>query len=81
MYEENKRHFKSFTFVIDCGRLDHPYGGRVALSAGTTYGSVATYSCTRTGYKLSGVGTRLCGVSGEWSNKQPRCVPHGKTIH
>ena len=57
---------------IDCGPLGHPENGRVSLS-GTTYNSVATYSCD-SGYGLIGNNTRTCLGTGNWSGRKPTCM-------
>ncbi|XP_060580368.1 sushi, von Willebrand factor type A, EGF and pentraxin domain-containing protein 1-like [Ruditapes philippinarum] len=55
--------------IIDCGQLQDLQYGRVTLSKGTRYQSVATYQCD-TGYILKGPTTRECLYTEEWSNKQ-----------
>ena len=57
---------------IDCGPLGHPDNGRMSLS-GTTYNSVATYSCD-SGYGLIGNNTRTCLGTGNWSGEEPTCI-------
>ena len=52
--------------------------GKVDISMGTTYTSLATYSCN-TGYELRGDSTRLCQASGTWSGDQPSCDVIGNT--
>ncbi|HVZ73733.1 MAG TPA: hypothetical protein VHJ20_15240 [Polyangia bacterium] len=58
--------------IADCGALTAPTNGMVAATA-TTYGSVATYTCT-TGYGPSGSPTRTCGADGKWDGVAPTCV-------
>ena len=58
--------------AIDCGPLTYPANGQVDTSSGTTFGSTASYSCSK-GYTLNGVNTRICGIDGVWSNSQPSC--------
>ena len=58
--------------VVDCGVLLGPPDGVVNLSNGTTFGSMATYSCN-SGYRLDGNTTRICLSSGEWSDNEPIC--------
>ena len=52
--------------------MDDPENGRVSLS-GTTYTSVATYSCD-SGYDLMGNDTRTCLGTGNWSGGEPTCI-------
>ena len=54
-----------------CGSLTNPANGYVDTPSGTTFGSVATYSCD-TGYHLNGDSTRAC-VYG-WTSSAPTCV-------
>ena len=44
----------------------------VSVSSGTTYESVATYSCN-TGYIRRGDDMRTCESSGDWSGSEPTC--------
>ena len=57
--------------VVDCGPLNHPENGRVDTSSGTTYNSVAYYTCIE-GYIRVGESERRCGSDGMWS---PDIVP------
>jgi hypothetical protein len=57
--------------VVDCGNLGDPRNGRVDLT-GTTFDSVATYSCIRD-YTLEGPRTRRCQADGTWSGREPTC--------
>ena len=57
---------------MDCGNLTDPANGQVALTAGTTFGENATYSCD-TGYNLVGDSTLSCQATGEWSGSAPTC--------
>ena len=60
--------------VIDCGDLDNPSNGQVALS-GTSVGSLAIYTCNR-GFQINGntIFTRVCLESTEmWSGSNPTC--------
>jgi hypothetical protein len=59
--------------VVDCGPLSKPSNGTVDVTA-TTYNSTATYSCTTTGYTLSGDAGRTCQANGTWSGSAPTCV-------
>ncbi len=56
---------------MDCGRLADPDNGRVQFSV-TTFGSVATYTCTK-GYIIFGLVTRACQSNGRWSGEAPVC--------
>ena len=42
-------------------------------SSGTTFGSVAIFSCN-TGYKLSHQQGVVCGANGMWSSASPSCL-------
>ena len=42
------------------------------ISAGTSFGDVARYSCD-TGYILNGTAERTCQANGEWSGSAPTC--------
>ena len=53
------------------GGLTDPDNGAVSLS-GTTYNSVATYSCD-SDYVLMGDNTRRCLDTGLWSGSTPTC--------
>ena len=57
---------------MDCGSLTDPANGQVDLTAGTTFGQTATYSCN-TGYNLVGDSTRTCQATGVWSGSAPTC--------
>jgi CUB/sushi domain-containing protein len=56
----------------DCLGLAAPANGSVSAPT-TTYGSVATYSCS-IGYGASGSSTRTCQADGTWSGTAPTCV-------
>ena len=58
--------------VVDCGPLPAPAGGAVDLTNGTTFGSVAMYSCN-VGHCLKGNVNRICLSSGQWSDNEPVC--------
>ena len=64
--------------AVDCGNLTHPANGQVTLTAGTTVGQIATYSCD-TGYNLVGDSTRTCQATGNWSGSAPTC--QGVLLH
>ncbi len=58
--------------AIQCSFLDAPRNGQVNLR-GTTVGSQALYTCFP-GFTLSGVSSRTCLESGEWSDQAPTCT-------
>ena len=64
--------------TVDCGTLTDPDNGWVTLTAGTTLGQTATYSCN-TGYNLEGNRTRTCQATGNWSESAPTC--RGMLLH
>ena len=51
----------------------NPDNGRVDFSAGTTFGSTATYECTRP-FAVNGTESRLCQANGTWSGEDPVCT-------
>lgn len=55
-----------------CPALTNPANGVVSF-AGTTFRSVATYTCND-GYVISGNEQRTCLETGEWSGQIPTCV-------
>lgn len=57
--------------AVSCSGLSAPANGQVLLS-GTTFGSVATYTCNN-GYSLVGSSTRSCQSNGQWSGDAPSC--------
>ena len=66
-------------FVSDCGSLSAPANGSVTYSSGTTFQSVATFSC-KTGYTLDGNATGTCQANASWSNSGPSCIINGNTF-
>jgi hypothetical protein len=56
---------------VDCGGLDAPENGSVAVDA-TTFGSRATYACDDR-YELVGTSVRECHADGTWSGVAPSC--------
>ena len=60
------------TAAIDCGTLEDPENGNIAIST-TTYNSVANYSCN-TGYTLRGDMSQTCLDTGIWSGSEPNCT-------
>ena len=62
--------------VRDCQSLPNITNGAVDLSEGTTFSSVAVYSCDG-GYELQGDPVRMCNESGVWNGREPTCIPIG----
>ena len=68
----NHLHIFLILTAVDCDSLTDPTNGQITLTAGTTLGQNATYSCN-TGYNLVGESTRTCQASGNWSESAPTC--------
>ena len=49
------------------------YGGLTVMLNGTTVYSIATYSCSQTGYILNETTNRVCQENGTWSGTVPSC--------
>ena len=64
----------------DCGALSNPNGATADTSAGTTYQSVATFTCN-TGYVMNGVSTSTCQANGQWDNTDPVCTIQSKYLN
>ena len=58
--------------VVDCGTLEDPANGQVDTSGGTTFGSLANYTCDAS-FILLGVTTRMCQADEQWSGDEPTC--------
>ena len=58
--------------AVDCGSLVNPIHGQVDTFSGTSFTSVATYTCNA-GYNLIGSGSRDCTANGVWSQDAPIC--------
>ena len=61
---------------VSCSSLSVPSGTTGGLTVSvpsTSVNSVATYSCTLSGYNLIGQSQRTCQSSGSWSGSQPYC--------
>ncbi|CAI8036485.1 CUB and sushi domain-containing protein 3, partial [Geodia barretti] len=58
--------------VVDCGALEDPANGSVAVSD-TTFNSTSSYSCS-VGYRLDGESPRTCLATGLWSGSTPTCT-------
>ena len=65
--------------TTDCGPLTSIDNGNIAYSSGTTYLSVASFSCNP-GYTKSSIITRTCMANKTWSNDTPHCSINGKFI-
>ena len=65
------------SIVRDCQSLPNITNGAVDLSGGTTFSSVATYSCDG-GYELQGDPVRMCSESAVWNGTEPTCT--GNTL-
>ena len=63
----------SYTVAVDCGNLANPTNGRVDLT-GTTFGSIATYTCNSGFILANGNRIRQCGANEQWSGTAPNCV-------
>ena len=61
----------------ECDILHDPTNGNVTTSMGTSFESLATYTCND-GYVLSHTGKRVCLSSGEWSDAAPTCLSVGE---
>lgn len=60
--------------AVDCGILVAPLFGSVVTTRGSTFRSVATYSCD-VGHVLAGIANRMCQESAEWTGfEAPLCV-------
>ena len=61
--------------VVDCGPFTDPTNGQVDTSSGTTFGSVATFSCN-TGYMLNPRELQMvtCGANGVWPTNISTCA-------
>ena len=57
--------------VIDCGSLEAPRNGSVAVNT-TTVGAIATYTCEGL-FTLVGAPTRECLMNASWSGEAPTC--------
>ena len=62
--------------TANCSPLPNITNGAVNLPGGTTFPSVAMYSCDG-GYELQGDPVRMCNESGVWNGTEPTCTPAG----
>ncbi len=58
--------------VVDCGPPVIPNNANISLSAGTTFNSVATYTC-HSCYHRMGVSVQICLETGVWIPNPPTC--------
>ena len=75
----NVMHSFCTIFVGDCGTLSAPEHGTVTYSDGTSFESVARYSC-HPDYILSYPASRTCLSNGRWSEDAPTCDPIGMLL-
>lgn len=69
--------FDGFSFLSDCGPLETPTNGVMAIPLGTKHGAVATFFCNN-GYRLTGSTTRTC-LDKAWTGSQPQCIIRSKS--
>ncbi len=58
--------------AVDCGAPPTISDGSRTL-AGTTFGEMATYTCTSSGFSISGSATITCQAKGSWE-PEPACT-------
>ena len=68
-----------FRSVTDCGIISGPGNGSVDTSSGTTYLSVAIFSCDL-GYTMIGDATSTCQATELWNNAPPLCEINGQVF-
>ncbi|CAH1794011.1 unnamed protein product, partial [Owenia fusiformis] len=66
-------------YIVDCGQPQGIKNGSLELPNGTTYNSVANYSCND-GFYLRGSKTVICETSGNWTSQGQVCHPIPTTI-
>ena len=66
-----------YLYITECSSLTSPANGNITYSSGTTYLSVASFSCNP-GYTKSSTATRTCMADTHWSNANPNCIINGK---
>ena len=66
---------------MDCGTLTNQADGQVNITAGTTFGQTATYSCDA-GYQLleNITRTRTCQADGMWSGNRATCISESNLL-
>lgn len=62
--------------LLACPLLQNPTDGRVDLTEGTKFNSVARFSCNE-GYNVFGPSTMTCLATGEWCCARPTCKKGG----
>ena len=70
-------YYSAVFIVANCDPLFNPTNGQVDTSSGTTFGSLATFSCN-TGYRLSHQQMVMCGADGVWFPASPSCIGESK---
>ena len=73
-------YFPLYMYTTDCGTLTSPENGNITYSSGTTYMSVASFSCNP-GYTKASTVTRTCMADKNWSNATPNCIINGKFFY
>ncbi|XP_064386426.1 latrophilin-like protein LAT-2 isoform X1 [Halichondria panicea] len=58
--------------IVDCGAPPTIFDGSRTL-AGTTFGEMATYTCTTSGFSIFGSATITCQANGSWE-PEPACT-------
>ena len=66
--------------MVDCGDLRNPVSGSVMTPTGTTFASIAEYSCNA-GFVLIGNQERTCLLDGQWSGSEPTCDLSGTWVY
>ena len=66
--------------ISDCGNVLGFTGGTISYTSGTTYLSVASFTCDN-GYEMTTTNTRTCQAGGTWSDANAVCDPISKKIH
>ena len=59
-----------------CEPVPVPLNGQVTYnnsSQSTAFNSLVTYTC-KVGFELSGMATRQCNATGQWSGRTPSCT-------
>ena len=72
VYLQTKTIFIWHMFILGCAKLAAPSNGLVTYPIGTTYRSVARFSC-QPGYTLVGVVERTCMEDKSWNGTYPVC--------
>lgn len=67
------------SYFPDCGPVANLSNGYVQYSPDTLYGATIYYYCND-GYEVTGLETRVCLYTGEWSDSQPACTILGEVL-